>query len=294
MSTTSNSILSIVSSEDIEESIREANYALPLSLMLADTRAVGPHRGSVVQVPRMNAQVIPPGTKPENADFEVVESTMAHEQVTEGDVGVTFQISKKARMDAIKDSVIDHTLNFTRALRDRIDVEGFALVPGAAIDSLNPSDAFDDEAFITELATFQAVNPHIGPEGVALALTSFQLRDYRLDLQSLNGAMLGGDAVSTEAAKLFGPRAGYQGTRHGCHVFLSNNLNVAGNTADAVLMSIGRGVSPMAYRVWETLTIEDEYSSTSKSWKVTVSARFGWALVKDEELIRLQYAHTAA
>jgi hypothetical protein len=291
MSTTTTSLASIVPPEDIEDMFAGANLAAPTALQIADAKPVEPGKGSTASLPRMNAVVVPAGTKAENAEMPIVTAGMSDETINDGDVGYGFRISRKATRDAIRNSVRDHIQNFAEFLLERIDSDGLSQFPSATAVGSHSGVDVSDQLILTDLAVFHALKPRGRQKGVFISLSTIGIRDWTLDLQANGGTYLGGDAESARVASLMSPMSGFKGMRHGLAIFMSEQLSTSGTD---FVGAIGVMRQSLAYRVWETLTVEEEYRARRKAWEVFVSARYGWGLRNpDNDIIRLVYDNAA-
>jgi hypothetical protein len=291
VSTTSTSLLELVPTEKIEIPKRTVNLAPQTALRVADGASVGAASGPQVAIPWPEEVVAPAGTKDENAEFELVEQTADEATVTSGTVGFTYRISKELTYDAIVAATALAAQNGFKALAKRIDVDGLSLITSAANISNHTGNRLTETRFINARFAMDAQNPEFSGR-LAFVAPPIPLRDLVNDMRDSGGAWTGGDAQSQEIRSQLTAGSGFMGVLHDTLMFKTTDCPTTGDDANCGLIVMGP-TSPLAYRVWETMMLEDEYKPRRKAWELTVSARYGWSKARDAELREIVVLNTA-
>lgn len=278
MTTTSTSYTESILAEMIEERVQKIHLAPPVFFSVADVKAVPAGAGATVRLLRSESISAPvAGTKTEDAEFNLVEHTLAEASVSVGTVGY----SARPTYELLNDSSIDAMSIIIRdgyaLLGNRMDSDGLALTTSFTPIASFAGLALTDARVITALATYHAANPNDEGRMPAFVLNHIQLRDWTNDLASSGGGHLGGDAESAAVAQLIGPARGYKGVKHGLAVFMSTNVPVAGGDASGAIFPMGDG-GPLAFRSWRGATVEADKIPRRQSIELTISARYGVAI----------------
>jgi hypothetical protein len=278
-------LLSVTPTEMIERAL-PAKIPIPIALALAWAAAVGKGSGNNIQIPRWLAPTVPAGTKAENDEFPLAEMDSDHENISGGWVGYSDLVSSEADMHTVENVLAAVIRTGERMIRNRVDVDGLAMLAFADNDEDNTGNALTDDMVLDALALYDTLNINETASGRGLPLTPGMHRAWVDDLKTNGGDHLGGDAESERIAAFFGARMGFIGVRHGVQLFKSNNLSLTGADANTAILPLGEG-GPLAYRVWSPVMWEEEWMPRRKAWEITLSANYAWGLADPGNLVGL-------
>lgn len=272
----------IVPSERIERALRTANLANRLGMFVADAMAVPMGTGSTVKVPYPEADSVPAGTKTENAEFDLTDTTMAEASVAAGTVGYSEEISNELKGEALYDAVEVCVQNKAAHLADRVDADILSLMSSFSNQSGTTNTDLTEAIALGAMFAYEAQNPQETDGPIVFIMSSTMLQNWVTNIGSAGGTWTQGLYESERIASLVKPIAGVKGMRFDMVIATSSNTPTSGGDAIGGIFGAGRR-GPALFRSWRPITVESRYLPRQQCHELTVSTRYGTAVARDAD-----------
>lgn len=287
--TTTTSVTEVINSEYISRVILDVHREPTIASLIGWVVDASGSNAGVYTFPKaddVTLSLTEASPKSETDEIAASEQTYTEVQATAAMLGIRRALSDEAMQDSLVDQVAFAVRQNMEKLRDQGDIDLMLNVTGATNQADFSGAALDITKMGTAIAQYRALKPTGGPGAIVLSYA--QIEDLAASVRSSSAAIFGSAFGDRQAGSMLdGSRVGALGSYEGFMLYQTGNVPAFDGSNDSgFICSTGVG-GALGMALWQGIQHEPNREPTRKATDIVSTARWGTALVDQENLVEI-------